>query len=242
MFLALILAATTAAAPSPPSLASLRVIANVRSTPVCSAMRTKVGPTIAALLENDATLDLAPARFDRMYRDALLAPTWDPRSGSAEHFINLGNLEALIGPLVKNLKQVDDLLADKIFDDARLAPVKSQLEAVEAQQKDALNVISGYDATSLTFDILTTGKIVLAASQPSARIASQFDSSGFFGGAPSPMQQGPRSSPGRMDVSLGYNPYRPFAQSILDSRAVGSDAESVAASTIEPIAESCRTR
>ncbi len=241
MFLALVLAATTAATPAPPSLASLRVIANVRSTPICSAMRTKVGPTIVALLENDVTLDLAPQRFGRMYRDALLAPPWDPRSGSAEHFINLGNLEALIGPLAKNLKQIDDLLGDKVFDDARLAPVKSQLEAVEAQQKDALNVISGYNATSLTFDILTTGKTVLAASQPSPRIAGQFDSNGFFGGVPSPMQQGPRSSPGRMDVSLAYNPYRPLAQSIIDSRAQGSDAESVAASTIAPIAESCRT-
>ena len=125
MFLALILAAATTAAPPPPSLASLRVIANVRSTPLCSTMRSRVGPAIAALLENDATLDLAPRRFDRMYRDALLAPMWDPRSGSAEHFINLGNLEALIGPLTKNLKQIDDLLAEKAFDEARLTPVKS---------------------------------------------------------------------------------------------------------------------
>lgn len=60
MFLALILAATTAATPPTPSLASLRVIANVRSTPLCSVMRARVGPAIAALLENDATLDQAP--------------------------------------------------------------------------------------------------------------------------------------------------------------------------------------
>ena len=241
MFLALVLVATTAATPPPPSLASLRVIANVRSTPLCSVMRARVGPAIAALLENDATLDQAPPAFDRMYRDALLSPKWGWDQPNTRGFINLGNLESLIGPLTKNLKQMDDLLADKSFSEPRLATVKAQLEAVEAQQKAALNIISGYDATSLTWDILTTGKTTLAASQPSPHIFSQFDSAGFYGGAQA-SQQGPRSTPGRFDISLAYNPYAPFAQAIIDMRAQGSDAESLAASTIAPIAESCRAR
>ncbi len=240
MLLALILAATAAAAPPPPSLASLRVIANVRSTPTCSVMRSRVGPAIAALLENDATVDQAPRKFDRMYRDTLLSADWGWGQPSVEHFVNLGNLESLVGPLVKNLKQIDDLLADKAFNEPQLAAVKAQLEAAEAQQKAALNIISGYDATTLTYDIIVNGKTPLAASQPSPRIASQFDSTGFYGAAQP--TQGPRSTPGRMDTSLAYNPYSPFTQSILDMRARGSDAESVAASTIAPIVESCRAR
>jgi hypothetical protein len=240
MLIALVLAATATASPAPPSLASLRVIANVRSTPLCSVLRTRVGPAIGALLENDATIDLAPVRFNQMYREALLSPEWGWGQPSAGAFVNLGNLESLVGPLVKNLKQIDDLLADKAFDDPRLAPVKKQLEAAEAQQKAALNVVSGYDATAESWDILNAGHTALAASQPSQRIFTHFDSAAFFGGAQSLRYQGPRSSPGRFDISLAYNPYRPFAQAIIDMRAQAAVAESVAAASIAPLVASCQ--
>ena len=144
-----------------------------------------------------------------MYRDKLLRTPFGWDAGTPRAFINLGNLETLIGPLVKNFKQIDDLLADKSFNGPRLADIKKQLGAVEAQQKAALNVISGYDATALTWDILTSGHTDLAASQPSPRIASQFDSAAVFGPAIE-STQGPRASPGRMDVSLAYNPYDSF--------------------------------
>jgi len=202
-------------------------------------MRTRVAPAITALLENDATLDQAPLRFDRMYRDALLSPPAGWGRPTVGHFVNVGNLESLIGPLVKNIKQIDDLLADKSFNEPRLAAIKSELGAVEAQQQAALNVISGYDATELTYDFIVAGKTVLAASQPSPRIAAQFDSAGFFGGT-APTTQGPRSRPGRFDISLAYNPYEPFAQSIIDLRTQGASAESAAASTIAPIVATCR--
>jgi hypothetical protein len=238
MLLPLILAATVSATPAPPSLASLRVIANVRSTPLCSVMRARVAPTITALLENDATLDQAPRGFDRMYRDALLSPASGWGQPSARGFINTGNLESLIGPLVQHIKKIDDLLADKSFNEPRLAQIKSEFEAVEAQQKAALNVITGYDATALAWDVLSGGETVLAASQPSPRIAAQFDSADFFGGS-APTTQGPRTTPGRFDISLAYNPYEPFSQSVIDFRAQGASAESAAASTITPIVESC---
>jgi hypothetical protein len=207
-------------------------------------MRTRVAPAITALLENDATLDQAPRGFDRMYRDALLSPPAGWGQPTVGHFINVGNLESLIGPLVKNIKQIDDLLADKSFNEPRLAAIKSNLGAVEAQQKAALNVISGYDATELTYDFIVAGKTVLAASQPSPRVAAQFDSTGFFGVAATQdvhTLQGPRSTPGRFDISLAYNPYEPFAQSIIDLRTQGASAESAAASTIAPIVEGCHT-
>ncbi len=241
MFLAFVLAATTAAPSPSPSLASLRIIANVRSTPMCSTMRTRVGPAIAALLENDATLDRAPMAFDRIYRDKLLSSTWGWGQPDPRGFINLGNLESLIGPIAKNLKQIDDQLADTAFSQPRLAAVKTQLESVEAQQKAALNILSGYDATSLTWGILTAGETTLAVSQPSPRIFSQFDSMGLYSGA-RVSRQGPRSTPGRFDISLAYNPYAHFSQAVIDMRAAGSDAESLAATTIAPIVESCQAR
>jgi hypothetical protein len=202
-------------------------------------MRTRVAPAITALLENDATLYQAPRGFDRMYRDALLSPPSGWGEPGARGFINTGNLESLIGPLVQNLKKIDDALADKSFTEPRLAGIKSALGAVEAQQKAALNVITGYDATALTWDVLNSGHTSLAVSQPSPRIAAQFDSAGFFGGSAIQSTQGPRSTPGRFDISLAYNPYRPFAQSIIDSRTLGASAESAAASAIAPIVASC---
>jgi hypothetical protein len=221
MLIALVLAVTATASPAPPSLASLRVIANVHSTPLCSVLRTRVGPAIGALLENDATIDLAPPAFDRMYRSALLG------SGSRWG----GSLESLIGPVANKLKQIDDLLADKAFDEPRLAQVKARLGAAEAQQKSALNVISGYDATSQLSDILNAGDTSLV---------SQVHRAGFFGAARSIGFQGPRTTPGRMDISLAYNPYRPFAQAIIDMRTQAMDAESVAASSIAPIVTACQ--
>lgn len=246
MVLAVIFAVATVVAPTPAPgpapLASLPVIANVRATPICSAMRTHVGPAIAALLENDATLDLAPGGLNRIYRDSLLSAASGWGVPDSRVFINRGNLEALIGPLTANLKQIDDLLADHVFDGPALAPVKAELDAVEAQQKAALNVISGYDATSSTWDILNAGYTTLAASQPSPRIFSRFDSAGFFGTTQSPRFQGPRDTPGRFDISLAYNPLRPFAQAIVDMRAQGTSAESTAAATIAPIVASCQAR
>lgn len=142
-----------------------------------------------------------------------------------QRFINTGNLESLIGPLVQNIKKIDDLLADKSFNEPRLSEIKGELGAVEARQKAALNVITGYDATALAWDVLSGGEMVLAASQPSQRIAAQFDSAGFFGGS-APTTQGPRTTPGRFDISLAYNPYEPFSQSVIDFRAQGASAES----------------
>lgn len=242
MLVALVLAATAAATPPPPSLDSLRVIANVRSTPVCSVLRTRVGPAIGALLVNDVTLDHAPPAFDKTYRDELLSPPWGWGQPSSENYINRGRIESLISPLVANLRLIDDMLADNAFEQPQLAAVKESLEAAEAEQKAALNVISGYDATAQTWQLLTAGKTSLAASQPSQQIFTQFDSTGIFGGAQSLKFQGPRETPGRFDTSLAYNPYAQFSRAITQMRLRGSDAESSAASTIAPVLRGCQVR
>lgn len=246
MLLSIVLATATVVAPTPAPgpapLASLKVIANVRSTPLCSALRSRVGPAIAALLQNDATIEQAPGRLNQIYRDTLLGAPSGWGSPEAHVFINRGSLEALVTPLTTNFKEVDDLLADHVFDGPALAQVKVQLDAVERQQKGALNVISGYDATSSTWDMLNAGYTTLAASQPSPRIFSRFDSAGFFGTTQSPRFQGPRTTPGRFDISLAYNPFRRFAQAIVDMRAQGMDAETTAANTIAPLIASCQPR
>lgn len=243
MLLSIVLATATVVAPTPAPgpapLASLKVIANVRSTPLCSALRSRVGPAIAALLQNDDTLAQAPAGFNRIYRDSFLSAATGWGIPDAHYFLDLGNLETLITPLTTNLKQVDDMLADHVFDGPALAPVKAQLDAVEAHQKDALNAISGYDETALAHGFFETGETTLAASQPSRRILSQFDNTGFFGTTASPRFQGPRTTPGRFDISLAYNPFRRFAQAIIDMRAQGMDAETTAANTIAPLIASC---
>lgn len=258
MVLALALAAMVSnPTPAPASLQPLKVIASVRATPLCSALRNNIAPAIASLLDNDAVMDRSVLVFGTTYQHALLSPTTFPPNSWG--FIDRGHLTYLIGPMVANLKKIDNLLADhKVFvdnpktaDDRRLAQIKERLGEIEAQQKDALNVVSGYDATALLYDVLNAGVEPAWRSaleiRSSTSSASLVNSSAFFGTQGSAGSQNqrflrPLTSPGRFDTSLAYNPFHIFSDAIVTARNKGTVAEAAAASVIAPIADYCRTK
>lgn len=258
MLLALALAATiNTATPIPASLEPLKVIASVRSTPLCTAMRNNIAPAIATLLDNDAVIDRSALAFDTIHKHALKDnPVFNPDPWG---FIDRGHLTYLIGPMVANLKKIDDLLADhKVFvdspttgDDQQLAQIKRRLDDIEAQQKDALNVVSGYDGTVLLYDILDTGvepawrsALEIRSNSSSAALVN---SSGFFGNSATAGSQNqrflhPRTSPGPFEESLAYNKFHIFSDAIIAARIKGTAAEASAAAIITPIANYCLAR
>ncbi len=145
------LAALMAPLPTPTpqsALAPLRTIASVRATPYCSALRHNVAPAIAGVIESDRAIDASDPIFRAMYQHGTIE-----HSESME--FDIIQMESLITPLVKAQRAIDNALADKaVFvkspktdDDRKLLEIKRELEAVQSNQKAALNVISGLVAT-----------------------------------------------------------------------------------------------
>lgn len=231
------------------------MIASVRSTPLCTAIRNNVAPAIAALLDNDTIMDKSVLAFDAIHKHALLDnPAFAPDQW---RFIDLGHLTYLIGPMTDNLKKIDDLLADpKTFasnpstaDDRQLAQIKDELGVIEAQQKVALNVVSGYDSTALLRNFFADGPVGWASAigiqtnSPSAAFFNRATlSDSQWSGGRNQRFLHPLYSPGRFDESLAYNSFRVYSDAITAAHSKGATAEATAAATIAPIASYCLTK
>ncbi|MGZ6159611.1 MAG: hypothetical protein ACXWMZ_08970 [Vulcanimicrobiaceae bacterium] len=131
-------------APTPP-LVPLKTIANVRSTPFCSALRETVAPAIAALIGNDDLISASPRGFAAYSKDAYF---WQSNASAT---LDVARIESLITPIVKNTKSVEALLSSHRFsatpqsdDDTALVRIRDRLRDVLTQQKRALNIISGF--------------------------------------------------------------------------------------------------
>lgn len=128
-----------AATPAPATADPLRTIVHETVKPACSTLVHVVAPAIEGLRVNDSEF----AHSDALFMDA----AHDSRSLRFDlDMMNLGNEESVIA---QNIIRIDTLLADprmnrqKSQDDRALMETKRQLEAVLANQKQELNIISG---------------------------------------------------------------------------------------------------
>lgn len=159
-----VLAALTQVTPSPaPSDPPLKVIVDIRSSALCTALRQNIGPALAAMMSDDQAVAASKPLLIRMSHDYmssqninqagwgnLNAPIATDHSSAAME-LDTSHLEELIGVLTHNLQMIDAALADpkrfpkevKTDADRKLLEIKAQLQAVAAQQRQALDVLNG---------------------------------------------------------------------------------------------------
>lgn len=232
-----------------PTLSPLKEIGHVRSTPLCSSLRTSIGPAVAHLLANDKELDAALPVFANVYVDDVIIRSKGWTS------IDLLHMENRIGPIVQNLSAIDDALHQNNAGSApvtepKLTAMRSGIEAAVREQKAALNVISGFVDTyqlgslqNSSLDNPWAEKVFFASRGGQSRNygpgrafgANALLSAGISGGAIGRM---PMFDPSL--AALGNDPYRPFAQAIVNRRSAEGVAESALAQTIDDVVRSCR--
>ena len=245
-FLALLLGVTVAAspAPSPAPLTPLKVIGSVRSTPFCTTLRETIGPAIAAVLSNDDLIASSTPAFATLYHDDVLA-----RSEARAH-LDMNRLESLITPIVANVKRIDSLLANKP-NDPKLQAMRDKLQAVVAQQKESLNVISGFVATVQMGELQTSGppaawEQVLGLGTPlstrPAPAANMAPAANQLFRAGLPNRNPSKFGDPRYDIkNVGptYDPFAPFVAQIDEQRATAQGSESEAASLVTDALKLC---
>jgi len=171
--LQLLLAAGLSAGPSP-SPTPLRTIVHARVSPLCTALRENVGHAISAVLGNDSAIEASKPVFVSMSYDNMTpdqvetiglgnvhgSMTIDHNSSAMQ--LDTQRIEAIIGAITHNLQLIDQQLKDssrfpkdpKTADDKKMLQMREQLEAVEAQQRQTLNVLEGIVDTR-TMDALS---------------------------------------------------------------------------------------
>jgi hypothetical protein len=246
-FLALVLAATVVASPvsSPPPAPqpALKVIGSVRSTPFCTQLHEMIGPAIVSVLANDDLIASSKPAFATLYHDDILA-----RSEARAHF-DVYRLEKLETPIIANIKRVDALL-DRKPDDPKLQAMRAQLQAVAAQQKESLNVISGFVATEQMGELQLAGPpenwagVFGAKPQPAKRpgpnlaappVAKNLFAAGVQGaniGVKEPRYDANSAGP-------TYDPFMPLVTQIEEQRAAAQTAESAAAKLVADALQQC---
>jgi hypothetical protein len=132
--LALLLAQTPAAAPSPqPS--PLKQIIDVKARALCTTLGSNIQVTLVGLMKNDAVIEAGRRAFVKM--------AWDQAQGSKALDIDRLSIKNAVAAMVHNLYGIDQVLDDPArfppqpkTDDERTADrMKAALQAVEDRQK-----------------------------------------------------------------------------------------------------------
>lgn len=172
------LAASPAAARSTakpaPAATPLKTIEHIHISPMCTALGKVIGPAIAKVLQSDKII----ANSKPYFHDFVKATAAGQSSAGKDMAVE--RLETLIGPLVKNTQAVDKLLSDPFAfpkvaysdDDQKLLQMREQLLVVNAQQKKALDVISGF------VDTQQLGELQAAGHEYDAALSSKPTNSG----------------------------------------------------------------
>lgn len=250
LLLAAALAVTIAPVPSPSprsALAPLKTIASVRATPYCSALRKNVAPAIAALLDSDASIDASLPIFGQLYRHGVIEQ-------STTEF-DIIHMESLLTPLVKAQRAIDNALADKVIflkspktdDDRKLLEIKDKLQAVQARQKDALNVISGFVATYQMGELQEEGlpaswqgAIGITQSRPGLQDQAPSVASTLLNAGIAPGPEGRPAAENPAYYGPFTDPFAPLRTAILQLRQDGDAKEADASRVILAAVEQCR--
>lgn len=159
--------AGNAPAPTP---TPLRTIVRMRSTPLCTGLRA-MAPAVGKVLQSDHII----ASSKPLFHDFVRA-SGDQNAKPAQDMAVM-RLEQLVGPLVRNTQEVDRLLSNPAAfpqrvhgpDDRKVLQMRAQLQAVNDQQKRALDVINGFVATEQLAQLQAAGHEYDSALAPTTK-------------------------------------------------------------------------
>jgi hypothetical protein len=258
------------ASPSPQP--ALKTIVTVHSSPFCSALTTSVKPALFGLMRNDQLIGLGRSALVEGAGEAKYggtpassfnqqsAATWSPSSGDTEM---LGSRERQIAAALEhNIETIDTILANpKQFvtaptgdEQATLAAIKSQLNAILSKQHTAVNIIAGTaDSSDLASlynspvfnslsDTTTTGTMdsLGSASPLTSRLATQHNVVNGPGSTTDPTAA--------MQVAIAHaeaskplsSPYEKLAHAGQADQILIEQSEDTASKTIVDAAAGCK--
>jgi hypothetical protein len=244
------LLAAALATPSPPPL---KTIGHAHASPFCSALREQVGTAVRALLENKPVIGQGKDIFLDMARDLT-------RGNGRRIDLDMERVNGLVTPMVQNLAATDAAL-DKLQqetkshpgeDDAKLAQIRAQLEAVADDQRKMLNVFSGTYYSFKSNELLGRGNPLGNAISPQASSSTK-DPSGTDSAdnkvaftAPSP-SAAPSAAPlavgtgGHVDMGLlAGTPFAKMYDELTDYQLEELTLESQSAESIVHAAALCQ--
>lgn len=252
-FAALGAGVSTAATAPTPAPTPLKTITHLHSSPLCTGLRRAIGPAIGKVLQNDGYI----ARSRPMFQDYVQNSTLGSKAGVD---MDVMHMESLIGPLVQNTQAIERYLNDPILkrkaatdSDKELIEMRKHLQAVLDQQKNALDLISGfvdtqqmgelqasgheYDKAINGSDQSTKSQQATAIATPAAAPTTEPNSLLNAGLASSPSD--PRSSDPRYsgtNNTVGYNPLKAFDQQVgVYQQAIGASEELAAKAVVAAV-------
>ncbi len=244
-----------ATAPSP-AATPLKTITHIRSSPLCTGLRRAIGPAVGKVLQNDGYI----ARSRPMFQDFVANSTLGSKSGQD---MDVMHMESLIGPLVQNTQAIERYLNDPILKrrpltdtDKQLIEMRQHLLAVLNQQKQTLDLISGfvdtqqmgelqaagheYDKALTGSDVGTNGHSPTAVSTPAGAPTTPPNdllNAGLPSTPTDPRKTDPRYT--GTDNALGYNPLKVFDQQVGVYQQGISANENLAAQAVIKAAVEC---
>jgi hypothetical protein len=158
--IAFVVAAVVSSSPAPAPQPTLKTIVTVHSSQFCTALRESVRPALAALLQNDRSIELGHSVFvaagDRIKHGGVEGPSDGLRaapqvSPSAGDTVLVENRQRRLAKTIEdNIAAIEAILSDtKRFtvlsagENTTLLSIKSQLNAIAGEQRIAVNIISG---------------------------------------------------------------------------------------------------
>ncbi len=258
------------AAPSPaPRASALPEIYHSYSSPLCSALRTKIAPTIAMLQQNDVTIAKSNTLFKRYIQDTIS----DSKSSQDFAVVQLGNL---VRPLVDNILATQKLLEDpSVFpanpqtdEEKRQTDLRTKALAALAAQQAALDIINGFVDTQqlagmqhdgLGYISAITGTGMTQSRTPISNVIGGSSSNVIGGGTPDPLQRPPLfdntainagltpnpyeyNLPNIPGLALGYNPVSRLREGGESTQSEGGKSEQRLAKTVIETAKMCGAR
>lgn len=146
------------AKPKPTATPPLKTISHVYAKRLCTGLRRSIGPAVGRVLQNDRVIATSRPLFQSFVKN-----TSTGSQGATD--MDVMRLERLVDPLVKNTEAIEKLLNDTVYprkpqsdEDRQLLAMRAHLETVLAQQKQALDLISGFVDTQNMAELQAAGK------------------------------------------------------------------------------------
>jgi hypothetical protein len=244
-----------------PSATALPEIYHSYSSPLCSALRTRIAPSLAMISQNDVTIAKSDPLFKRYIQDTTGGDT-----DKASRDMGVVRLSNLVRPLVDNILATQKLLEDptifpnnpKTDDEKRLADLKAKTFEALAAQQAALDIINGFvqtqelagmqhDGFGYIGAITGTGLTAQASVPNPGNIGgptpdpfgrpSAFDDTALNAGlTPNPYEYNLPNVPG---LALGYNPIGRLYEGVQWTQSEGAKSEAKLAKAVIDNANLC---
>jgi hypothetical protein len=235
--------AAVLASPSP-APTPLKTISHLRVLRLCTGLRRSIYPAVGRVLQDDKVIAQSRPLFQDYVKQS--ATSTQPAVD-----LDVVRLERLIDPLVKNTQAIERLLNDPIYplhavsqSDQDLLDMRTRLQEVLAQQKRALDLVSGFVDTQQMGELQNAGHEYDSATAPNRQSSpppsapTSPPNDILSAGIPNPQRSNdPRFTP--TNSLVGYNPLNGFDEQMEAYQQTITTSEDAASKIILKVVPEC---